>query len=93
MANERQTAVPAYLGDYQNGVARKIDTGGGLEQEGISATQAAVGPITDLAFGPDGSRYLAAISRERIYRATPNGLIYTAWTKAWVKQSRLAAEH
>ena len=78
-----------YLGDYQNGVIRKVDTNGmmttiagvpdgGLEQEGIPATQAAIGPITDLAFGPDGSLYLAAVTKHRIYRVTADGLIYTA---------------
>jgi len=45
--------------------------------DGGSATQATIGPVSDIKFGPDGSLYLAVGQQSRIRRVSPEGIITT----------------
>ncbi|HIE02838.1 MAG TPA: hypothetical protein EYP59_21580, partial [Thiotrichaceae bacterium] len=45
--------------------------------DGGLATQATIGPVSDIKFGPDGSLYLAVGQQSRIRRVSPEGIITT----------------
>jgi RHS repeat-associated protein len=62
-----------------DGILRRIAGRGPSAADGIPALEAAFGaggPM-GLAFGPDGSLYLADTYRDRVRRITPEGIIYT----------------